>query len=156
MTGMYATLLTVHSLLRWIVLLLAILALVRAMSGWTGRRSWLLADERAGRQFLLAFDIQFLIGLVLYAALSPITTAAFQDFGAAMRDSVMRFWAVEHVFGMVVALALAHIGRARARRLAEGPARHRTSAIFYGLSLLVMLVTIPWPFMPAGRPLLPF
>lgn len=153
---MYATLLIVHSLLRWIVLIAAIVALVRAVSGWSGRKGWTPADERVGRQFIMAFDIQFLVGLILYVALSPITTAAFQDFGAAMRDSVMRFWAVEHVFGMFVALALAHIGRARARRLTDGPAKHRTSAIFYGLSLVVMFATIPWPFMPAGRPLFPF
>lgn len=156
MAVMYETVLTVHSLLRWVVLLAALVALARAVSGWTGRRAWTTADERAGKRFTIAFDIQFLIGLILYVALSPWTAAAFRDFGAAMGDSVARFWAVEHLFGMFVALALAHIGRARARRASDGVAKHRTSAIFYGLSLVVMLITIPWPFMAAGRPLLRF
>lgn len=156
MTGMYETVLTVHSLLRWVVLLTAVVALARAVSGWTGRRAWTPSDERAGKLFTISFDIQFLIGLILYVALSPWTTGAFDDFGAAMRNSVARFWAVEHIFGMFVALALAHIGRARARRSTDSVAKHRTSAIFYGLSLAVMLITIPWPFMPAARPLLRF
>ncbi len=156
MSAMYATLLTVHSLVRWIVLLLALLALARAVAGWSGARSWTPADDRAGRLFTTSFDIQVLIGLVLYVFLSPITTAAFSNFGAVMGDTVARFWAVEHITGMIVALALAHIGRARARKALGDAARHRTTAIFFGLSLVVILLTIPWPFMPAARPLFSF
>jgi hypothetical protein len=136
------------------VLALAVWALARAVIGWQGRRLSTTADENAGRLFTIALDVQLLLGLLLYLALSPLSRAGFADFGAAMRDSVLRFWAVEHLFGMIVAIALAHIGRARAARQLEPVKRHRTRAIFYGLSLLVMLLTIPWPGMPAGRPLL--
>jgi hypothetical protein len=153
---MYPAFLTVHSLLRWLVLIVALVALARALSAWAGRKGWTAADDRAGKLFVGTLDLQFLIGLVLYVALSPLTSAAFQDFGGAMRNSTLRFWAVEHIFGMFVAVALAHLGSVRARRLSDAVARHRTSAIFYGLALLVILITIPWPFMPAGRPLFRF
>jgi hypothetical protein len=149
---MYPTLLTIHSLLRWIVLVAALVAIARAVAGWSGNKVWTPADDRIGKQFSAVMGIQFLVGLVLYGFLSPITAAAFQDFGAAMRDSIFRFWAVEHITGMVVAMALAGIGRARGRRQTSGPARHRTTAIFFGLSLLVMLASIPWPFTAAARP----
>lgn len=149
---MYATLLVIHSLLRWIVLVAAVIAIVRAFGGWTGGRPWTAVDDRVGRQFILFFDIQFLVGLLLYAVFSPLTRAAFSDFGGAMGDSVLRFWAVEHAFGMFVALALAHIGRARLRRAPDDAARHRTTAIFFTLAIVIVLATIPWPFMPAGRP----
>lgn len=153
MTGMYTGLLVVHSLLRWVVLGAALFALMRAVTGASSRRIWTSTDENAGKYFLLFLDLQLLIGLVLYVGLSPITQAAFADFGAAMGNSVMRFWAVEHIFGMLVAVALAHVGRVRARKvLLPGP-RHRTLVTFYGLSLLVMLLSIPWPFMSAARPL---
>lgn len=152
---MYATLLVVHSLLRWVVLLAALAALLRAFGGWSSRRPWTPADDQAGKYFILFFDIQVLLGLLLYAGFSPLTQAAFQDFGAAMGNSVMRFWAVEHLVGMLVAVALAHIGRVRARRGRDAAARHRTTAIFFGLALVVMFASIPWPFMAAGRPLLP-
>jgi hypothetical protein len=69
-----------------------------------------------------------------------------------MRDSALRFWAVEHVAGMVVASALLHVGRARARK-APDVKRHRIIAIFFGLALLAVLLSIPWPGMPAERPL---
>lgn len=152
---MSATLLVVHSLLRWVVILVALVALFRAFGGWSSGRAWTPADEKAGKFFVLFFDIQVLIGLLLYVGFSPVTQAAFQNFGGAMGNSVMRFWAVEHIFGMLVAVAFAHIGRVRARKLKDAASRHRTTAIFFGLAVLVMLLTIPWPFMPAARPLFP-
>ena len=152
---MYTTLLVVHSLLRWVVLAVAVVALFRAFGGWSTGRPWTPTDEKIGKNFILFFDVQIVIGLLLYVGFSPITQAAFRDFGAAMGNSVMRFWAVEHLFGMLVAVALAHIGRVRARKRIDPRSRHRTTAIFFGLALLVMLLTIPWPFMPAARPLFP-
>ena len=65
----------------------------------------------------------------------------------------MRFWAVEHVFGMLVGIALAHVGVARAR-LRRRPPKHRIVAIFFGLALLAILVSIPWPGTPNARPLI--
>lgn len=149
---MYATLLVLHSLLRWVVLVAAAIAVVRAFGGWTGRRPWTPLDDRVGRQFVLFFDIQFLVGLILYAGVSPLTRAAFSDFGAAMGDSILRFFAVEHALGMLVSLALAHIGRARLRKATDDVRKHRTAAIFFTLALIIMLASIPWPFMPASRP----
>ncbi|MBA3232023.1 MAG: hypothetical protein H0T05_04325 [Acidobacteria bacterium] len=149
---MYSTVLLLHSWLRWAVILAGLFALVRGMGGWSGVRAWTRVDERAGFWFVATLDLQVLIGLVLYFFLSPLTTGAFEDFGGAMRNSVLRFWAVEHTFGMIVGAALAHIGRVRSRR-APAARKHRTAAIFYGLALLAILVSIPWPGMPAGRAL---
>ena len=83
-----------------------------------------------------------------------MTRAAFQDFGAAMRDNVLRFWAVEHVFGMVLAIALAHIGRSRVHKTGDDGRRHKLSLIFFTLALILILGSIPWPTLPHGRPLL--
>jgi hypothetical protein len=152
MPVVYPVVLGVHSYWRWVVLAAAVMVLVRAWQGWRSRRPWTPVDDRASRFFVVTFDMQVLIGLFLYVALSPLTRAAFGNFGAAMGDSVMRFWAVEHIFGMLVAAAFVHIGRAKTRRPSTRD-RHKTAVIFYGLALVAMLLTIPWPFMPAGRPL---
>ena len=149
----YALVLAIHSLLRWVVLGVGIFALVRAAGGHRARRPWTAADDRAGLWFVVAMDVQFLLGLLLYAALSPMTRVAFADFGAAMANSTLRFWAVEHLFGMVVAVALVHVGRVRARKTADTVRRHRVALLFFGLALAAVLLTIPWPGMPAGRPL---
>jgi hypothetical protein len=77
-----------------------------------------------------------------------------QDFGGAMANSALRFWAVEHIFGMFVAMVLTHVGRARVRRVSNDVKKHKVAAIFFTLALLTILASIPWPGTVAGRPLL--
>ena len=150
---MYPLMLVVHSLLRWVVLAAGLVAFGRALAGMRARRAWTAGDDRAGQVFVGTLDLQLLIGLVLYFGLSPITRAAMQDFGAAMGNSMLRFWAVEHILGMVIAVALAHVGRVRVRKTTDPVRRHKVAALFFGLALIAILATIPWPGMPAGRPL---
>jgi hypothetical protein len=150
---MYAVVLTIHSWLRWLVILAGVFAFVRAARGASNRSAWTPADEKSGFWFITALDLQLLLGLVLYVFLSPFTHAAFGDIGAAMKNSGLRFWLVEHPFGVIVGLALAHIGRARARKT-DSLRRHKVVAIFFGLALIALLISIPWPGTPAARPLL--
>ena len=148
---MYSIILLLHSWLRWAVLLAGFVVVARALA--RGGRPWTPTDERAGSWFVITLDLQPLLGALLYFALSPITRQAFDDFGAAMRTSGIRFWAVEHLFGMVIAIALAHVGKSRIRKAATDARRHRLALIFFGLALLAVIVSIPWPAMPNGRPL---
>lgn len=139
---MYGLVLLIHSWLRWAVLAAGLAAVVRG-----GAR-----EGTAGKWFTILLDVQVLLGLLLYFVLSPFTKIALNDFGAAMGNSQLRYFAVEHVFGILIATALAHIGRARVRK-APQERRARVAMIFYGLALLAILISIPWPGMPAGRPL---
>ena len=151
---MYPTVLALHSWLRWVVLIVGLVALVRGVAGWAAGRPWSRGDNAVSAAFVGVLDLQLLIGLLLYAWLSPITWTAFSDMGGAMRNSMLRFWAVEHLFGMLIAIAVAHVGRARLRRAPVDARRHRTVAVSVGIALLIMLVTIPWPGMPYARPML--
>lgn len=141
---MYSILLLLHSWLRWAVLAAGIVAVTRGSK-----------NQSAGKWYTALLDTQMLLGLLLYFGFSPITGAALESFGAAMRVPQLRYFAVEHVFGMLVAIALAHVGSGRVKKAAP-ERRARTAAIFYGLSLLALLASIPWPGMPAGRPLFRF
>jgi hypothetical protein len=151
---MYGALLVVHSLVRWPVVILGLLAAARAVAGWFGRKPWTATDNSLGLWFSIALDIQFLLGFALYLFLSPFTTEAFQDFGAAMRNAPLRFWAVEHIGLMLVAVILVHVGRVSTRRAGDATARHRRAAVFSLLVLLAILAAIPWPGTANGRPLL--
>ena len=150
---MYEALVIAHSWLRWVVLVTAVYAIVRALGGRTGRRAWLPADDAAGRWFTISLDVQVLVGVILYLFLSPYTMSAWGNMADTMRDPSARFWAVEHLVGMLIGTALAHVGRARARKATDPARRHLQAVIFFGLALVVILATIPWPFMAAGRPL---
>jgi hypothetical protein len=145
---MYDILLTIHSYLRWAITILAILVIVKAIMGLMNKTEFTNGDSKSGLFFMISCDIQLLIGLILYFWASPITTSAFADFGAAMKDKELRFWAVEHITGMLIAWVLVHIGRAKSKRGTD-QARHKSSLIFYGLAILIIIATIPW-----ARPML--
>jgi hypothetical protein len=150
---MYTPLLTVHSYLRWLVLLAAFVVVARALAAIVAGRPWTAGDTNAVRVFSNSLDIQMTIGLIIYFFLSPFTYPAWSDLAATMRTAPIRFIIIEHQTGMLIAVALAHIGAARLRRNTDPARRHRTALIFFGLALVTILVSVPWPGRPGGRPL---
>lgn len=153
---MYTATLFVHSWCRWVIILLGVLAVARALAGRAGGRPWLASDASAGRFYTIALDVQMLLGLLLYFVFSNLLTVAREDMGRAMGNPAIRFWLVEHFTGMVIAIALAHVGTARVRKAADAPARFSQAALFYGLSLVAVLLASPWPGLAHARPLFRF
>jgi ABC-type dipeptide/oligopeptide/nickel transport system permease component len=141
---MYKGLLHTHNLFRWLVLIVIVLAIILAVIGWLRKRSWNKTDNITGLILTIFMDIQFLIGIILYAFVSPLTKAAFSDFGTAMKNSALRFYAVEHILLMVIALVLVHIGRSKSKKAIAPWKKHRAAAIFYGIALVLILAGIPW------------
>jgi hypothetical protein len=153
---LYAILLPIHSILRWVILAAGLYAILRAFVGWLGKKDWTRADHRAGAWFTIALDMQLLVGLLLYFVASPLVTGALRNFGGAMQNPTARFFAVEHVFLMVLALGIAHGGRTLSRRASASLAKHRWAALFFTLALVVILLAIPWPFAAVARPWVTF
>jgi hypothetical protein len=147
---MYPVTLALHNIVRWIVVVTAILALVRAYRGWLRKGDWIDADRRAGVFFTSAMDTQLLLGLLLYLFFSPITRAALSNFGAAMSNPGARFFALEHLFYMLLAVVFAHLGSAFSKKAAQPVDKHRRAAIWYTLAALAILLGMPWM-----RPLFP-
>lgn len=141
---MYPFVLSLHSIVRWLVVIIGVIAVARAFIGWLGGRQWQQLDDRLGLGFTTILDINLLLGLLLYFFLSPVTTSAFKDFGAAMSDSNARFFAVEHISVMIVAIIVAHIGRSRSKKATEDKSKFKQAAIFFGLAMLLVLLAIPW------------
>ena len=141
---MYTGLLHTHNMFRWLVLIALVLAVLFAVTGWFGKREWNKRDNITGLLLTIFMDIQFLVGLILYAFVSPTTKVAFSDFGAAMKNADLRFYAVEHILMMVIALVLVHIGRAKSKKVIANWKKHRVAAIYYGIALLLVLAGIPW------------
>lgn len=144
MQTLYPIVLSLHNITRWLVLIFGILAVVRAFAGWLGKRENGPASRRAGMLFASMMDIQLLLGLILYFALSPITLSAFRDFGAAMQVADTRYFAVEHLTIMLLAVILIHVGSAVAKKAKSVVAEQRTRAIYYTLALLLVIGGIPW------------
>lgn len=141
---MYIGFLHLHNVLRWIVLLSVIITLVKYLYGWLGKKAWTKTDNLLGIIFVSLMDLQVLTGLVLYFFLSPITRLAFSDFGAAMKNTDLRFYAVEHLSMMFIALVLLHIGRAKSKKAATDLKKFRVAAVFFLVALVVIVAAIPW------------
>jgi hypothetical protein len=148
--NLYSIVLGLHNIVRWAVVILGILATVMAYVGWFGKREWTERDRKLGMFFTMAIDIQILLGLLLYFIFSPLTRTALQDFAAAMRVNDLRFFAVEHVFYMIVGVVFAHLGSILPRRKEDAKSKFRLAAIFFTLAILFILAGIPW-----SRPLFP-
>jgi hypothetical protein len=146
--NLYPHLLAFHGLFRWVVLAAALAAIFVALSGWSGTKPASTNLQRLSVIFVIAMDIEFLTGLVLYFV-SPITRAALANIGEAMKVYEPRFFTLEHTALMFLAVVCAHLGGALSRKGRTDLMKYRGAAIAYTISLLLVLSGIPW-----WRPLL--
>ena len=74
---------------------------------------------------------------------------------AVMKDNVYRFWAVEHIMGMLLGIILITVGRGSAKKNISDIVKHRRSFWFYFIAFVIIIATVPWPFREVARPLFP-
>jgi hypothetical protein len=149
----YTFLLNTHSLLRWLVILSCLWALICVWRGLLAKGSWTGKDRIAGVIFTSILNVQFLLGLLLLFT-GPMR-AAFSSMSTTMKDPVMRFFAVEHPFMMLLAVIIAQAGFSLSKRAGADRAKFLRATICYTVSGVLILASIPWPFMKAARPLFP-
>ena len=139
---MYTGLFHGHSGLRYLVLVLLLVVIVRSIASFFRNKSFSQLDNALSLGLLITTHIQFLLGLVLYFV-SP--SVKFNE--NTMKDSVLRYWAVEHLVGMLIAVVLITIARSTAKRMTQSLAKHKRLAIFNSIALLIIIATI----MQSGR-----
>lgn len=144
---MYPILKHAHSGLRWLVIAFAIYALVKAIAGLTSKKTFGKSDNLAGILFTAFVHLQFVLGLILYF-LSPWFAAMQNNMAEVMKNSTARFYAVEHLTIMLLAVVLITIGRSKSKKLSIDARKHRAALIFFGIGFLLILLGIPWPFRP--------
>jgi hypothetical protein len=118
---------------------------VKAWQGMKGNKTFTAGDRKLVLMTVITAHVQLLVGLLLYMS-SPIVNSALQDMGAAMKDKALRFWAVEHISVMIIAVILITIGNALSKRAATDAAKFKKLFTFFLIGLLIILVTVPWPF----------
>ena len=144
---MYSVLLTLHSILRWVILILSVVAIARSFSGMTAGKPFSAADKKVGLFLMISAHTTLLVGLYLYF-FGPWGFANIRSlgFGEVMKNNTYRFFAVEHIFGMLVAIVLITIGRGASKKNIPDPAKHKRTFWFILVALVIILATIPWPF----------
>lgn len=136
---MYNGLLHAHSGLRWIALALIIAAIFKALSA--KNKPYSEGERKLGLFTLISFHTQALIGLYLYFTSPKVT---FQE--GFMGTTWMRFFAVEHIFGMLLAVVFITIGYSKSKKKTEPNDKRKQFIVWFTLALIIILATIPWPF----------
>lgn len=151
---MLTGLLHVHSLLRYVLLLLILISIIKSFSGWFGNRQYLPGDKKVALFTLISAHLQLVIGLILYF-ISPTVQIGLADMGGAMKDPTLRFWAVEHLSMMIIAIALITIGYSSSKKAKTDELKHKRTAVYYLLALTVIFIAIPWPWKEIARGWMP-
>jgi hypothetical protein len=146
------TVAAIHNLIRWAVLLFGVLTVLNALTGTLKKRVFTESDNKSNLLFMISCDIQLLLGLILFFGNSWMSRMA-----NVKTDVAVRFFAMEHAAMMILAWILVHAGRVAVKKAGTDAAKHKRMLIFFGLALLLILISIPWPFRQAGisRELLP-
>jgi hypothetical protein len=151
---MYPTLLTLHSLIRWLVLILIVYSIFRALVGYINNKPFSKSDNAFRHWTATAAHLQLMIGMILYTQ-SPLVKYFWSNSGAALQNPELTFFGVLHITLMISAIVLLTIGSALAKRKPTGKEKFRTILIWFSLALLIMFIAIPWPFSPlSNRPYL--
>ena len=132
---MYNFLLHAHSGLRYLVLLAAAIVLIKSVIGWFGNTSYEKFDKIIAPAYVGLMHLQLLIGLLLYFVYSPFVTYN-------MSDKVSRYWSVEHIAMMILAVVAAQVGRSISKKSSDAQVKFRFQTIFFGLSILLILVAL--------------
>jgi len=144
---MYTGLLHLHSFLRWIILLLLVIAILMSLSGMTGKKPFSAGQKKTGLFLMIAAHTELLVGLYQWIA-GPwgVKNLSNMGMGAAMKDHVARFYGVEHLVAMIIAIALITIGRGVSKKSIPDTVKQKKTFWFFLVALVIILVSIPWPF----------
>jgi hypothetical protein len=129
-----------HSGLRWIVLILLLLAIANAFSGWRNEKAYTDKDKKIHLFAMIFVHIQIVIGLI----------ALVLNWGSKVTLSMSNFYMREHIPLMLVSMILITIGFSKSKKIADSAIRFKTIFIYYTITLVLILASIPWPFRGLG------
>ncbi len=142
---MYTGLLHTHSLLRYFILIALVVVIIKGIIGLVNKQPYGKWDNKLGLYLFIFTHMQLLVGIILYF-MSP-----FVKFGSeTMSDKVTRYWTVEHIFSMLIAVVLITLARTTSKRMADDQAKHKRMVIFNSVAL-VLIIAMVWL---SGRPML--
>lgn len=134
---MHKILLQAHAYNRYIILILLVSVIIKSLSGWLGKKPFDNPDDKVSLFLLIFTHLQLVIGLVLYFV-SP-----WVKFGAeTMKVKDYRYWTVEHITGMVIAIVLITVARITMKKMQSAEAKHKRLFIFNLIALIIIVAVI--------------
>lgn len=148
---MYTGLLHLHNLLRYVIVILLIVTIVKSFIGWFNKKTYTPLDDKLSLFLFISAHVQLLVGLAVYF-MSPIVDIALDDMKVAMGNSSLRFWAVEHISSMILGIIIISLGRIMAKKASTDGSKFRRQAVYFTLGMIIIFSAIPWPWSIIARP----
>ena len=146
-----------HNFLRWVILLLLVFSIIKSYTGWQQKKVFTPADKKVWLFTMITAHITLLIGLYqLFFGRYGIISKGLPEGVNIMKDKFYRFFLVEHPTGMIIAIILITLGHGMAKKAVSDETKFRKAFWYFIIALVIILITIPWPFRQiVGRPLFP-
>jgi hypothetical protein len=130
-------LISAHSGLRYIVLLLLLVAIINAVMNLKSGK-YVKKDKMINLFAMVILHIQLLLGLILYFTTSKV------QFGEGFMTH--HFYGLEHPLLMILGILLITLGRKKAENSHIVELKHKLILRYYFLGLVLIFIGIPWPF----------
>ena len=134
---MHDLLLLTHSVFRYFALIFLLVLIIRSLLGWINKSAYSSLDEKFSLWLFIVAHTQLLLGLALYF-ISPAVIFS----GASMKDPIARYWLVEHISMMLIAIVLITVARLTAKKMTDSAAKYKRLFIFNAIALLLIVIAI--------------
>lgn len=153
---MYTGLLHLHNIGRWILILLLVIAIINAFAGMTRNEPISKGHKKIGLFLMITAHTMLLVGIYQWIV-GPWGLKQIQELGmgGVMKNSISRFWAIEHLAGMLIAIILITIGRGAIKKPIADRAKHKKMFWMFFIAFILIMASVPWPGREVARPLFP-
>ncbi len=154
---MQTGLLHLHNFLRWVILILLLLSIVKAYSGSSGKKPFTAGVKKLWLFTMISAHTTLLLGIfqVLWGRYG-LLTYSLPEGTSLMKDKFLRFFLVEHPIGMILAIVLITLGYGMSKKQVTDDVKYKKAFYYFLIALIVLIASIPWPFREiVGRPIFP-
>lgn len=149
-------LLHLHNLLRWVILILLVLSIVKAYKGSKSSNAFLASDKKTWLFTMIAAHTTLLLGLYQWTlGRFGLFTFVKPEGVSMMKDPTLRFYQMEHPVMMIISVLFITLGYGMAKKQVSDDVKYKKAFRYFVIALLLILVAVPWPFREIGRPLFP-
>ena len=140
-------LLHLHNLMRWVIIILLLLSIFKAFTGWQQKKTFSASDRRVWLFTMIAAHITLLIGLYQWLwGRYGMLKIDLPEGESIMKNKFYRFFWVEHPTFMILAIIMITVGNGMAKKSLPDIVKYRRAFWFFIIALLMIIVAVPWPF----------
>ncbi len=134
-----------HSALRWLLLFLLLVSILISLKNLVTKSPYNPSVKKLFLSTVITSHIQFIIGIILYFVSPKVVFVA-----ESMKSPAHRFFLVEHISLMIIAISFITIGYSTAKKLQSDTKKHKKILVYFLIAILIILIMIPWPFQKYG------